>query len=279
MKQQNQGEVPSPLRSQRAEPIVPPQRLHDVDERGWWDVWNKSYRSDEGRDEVSSELFSRVAATVAQNTPAGRCRVLEIGCGSGTLSRMLSCTTYQGIDISPAAIEIARHKAEQGPVPTDTGLPLYDAADFHEWPVPPSSFELAICVDAVAYFRDQGLAIRKISDGLCPAGKLILTTINPWVYARIRRTATNPLQEGPVSHWLTRAELHGLMESAGLTVERCYTIMPRGNQGILRVLNSWRLNGALGPGFEGFLRRVKESAGLGQYRLVIASKKLAGRTQ
>jgi 2-polyprenyl-3-methyl-5-hydroxy-6-metoxy-1,4-benzoquinol methylase len=253
--------------------MLPPQRRDDVDERNWWDVWNKAYRTEEGRDEVSSELFSRVAATVAQNTPAGRCRILEIGCGSGTLSRMLSCTTYHGIDISPAAIEIARIKADQGPVPTDTGLPVYEAADFHDWQVPRAAFDLAVCVDAIAYFRDQGLAVRKMAESLSPTGKLILTTINPWVYDRIRRTAANPLQEGPVSHWLTRAELHGLIESAGLAVERSYTIMPRGNMGILRVINSWRLNGALGSGFEGFLRHLKEYAGLGQYRIVVARAK------
>jgi hypothetical protein len=80
------------------------------------------------------------------------------------------------------------------------------------------------------------------------------------------------LENGPVSHWLSRRELHGLIRRAGLSIERSYTIMPRGNMGLLRIVNSSRLNEAFGPRCAAMFRRVKESAGLGQYRVVIARK-------
>jgi hypothetical protein len=103
--------------------------------------------------------------------------------------------------------------------------------------------------------------------GLC-----IITTINPIVYNRIRRVGGVKLENGPVSHWLSRRELHDLVRRAGLSIERSYTIMPRGNMGFLRILNSSKLNEAFGPGCAAVFRRMKESAGLGQYRIVIARK-------
>jgi hypothetical protein len=80
------------------------------------------------------------------------------------------------------------------------------------------------------------------------------------------------LENGPVSHWLSRRELHGLIQQAGLTMERSYTIMPRGNMGLLRIINSSRLNEVFGPRAAAMFRRLKEWAGLGQYRVVIARK-------
>jgi hypothetical protein len=66
--------------------------------------------------------------------------------------------------------------------------------------------------------------------------------------------------------------MHQLVKQAGLTLERSYTIMPRGNMGILRVINSPRLNRAFGLRIARILDRLKEQVGLGQYRVVVARK-------
>jgi 2-polyprenyl-3-methyl-5-hydroxy-6-metoxy-1,4-benzoquinol methylase len=249
----------------------PPQRVLDMDEKNWWDFWNKSYRSDDGKDAVSSELFARVARVISEITEPKNCRVLEIACGSGTLSRMLSCSAYHGIDISPAAIEIARQRSNDSRL-THARVPTYEAGDFHEWTIPREPFDLVLCIDAISCFRDQQLTLRKMAASLGESGRLVVTTINPFVYNRIKRTRSTPIQDGPVSHWLARAELHALIRSAGLAIERSHTIMPRGNRGILRIINSRHLNHALGSRAEDFLKRLKEQAGLGQYRLVVARK-------
>jgi 2-polyprenyl-3-methyl-5-hydroxy-6-metoxy-1,4-benzoquinol methylase len=247
-------------------------RTREMDERAWWDLWNSSHRTKDDNDPVSHELFTRTAAVINEITRREPCRVLEIGCGAGSLSRLLAYHSYHGLDISSAAVEIARKKSENSPRPASSGEPTYEVVDFHDWPLPPDLFDLAVCVDAVAYFRDQSFAMNKIAECLRPCGRLVLTTINPFVYRRIRRTPTKPLAEGPVSHWLTRMELHALLESARLKVERSWTIMPRGNCGILRLINARRVNEAFGPQSAAALRRLKEQMGLGQYRVVIARK-------
>lgn len=243
----------------------------DRDEQGWWDHWNVSFRAQDDGGEVPNELFARTAAVVDQLMPGGGGRVLEVACGAGAMSRRLAYSSYHGLDISPAAIAIARKKNESAPR-TGTGATTYEAADIHDWPLPPDPFDVALCVDAVAYFRDQAFALKKMALALRPGGLLVLTTINPFVYRRIRRTTKSPLREGSISHWLTRSELHRLVESAGLTLERSYSIMPRGNLGILRIVNARRLNHAFGMRGAEFLKIAKERVGLGQYRVIVARK-------
>jgi 2-polyprenyl-3-methyl-5-hydroxy-6-metoxy-1,4-benzoquinol methylase len=247
-------------------------RSRDLDEKSWWDLWNTSHRTKDDNDAVSSELFARAAAAVNTITRNAGCRVLEIACGTGTLSRMLVYSSYHGLDISPAAIEIARQKSGPISLPAGASPPIYEVADFHEWPLPALQFDVTVCIDAISSIRDQPLAMKKIAEAMRPGGRLVLTTINRFVYDRIQRTPTVRLESGPVAHWLSRGELHGLIRQAGLVIEHSSTMMPRGNLGILRWVNSRRLNEAFGPGIAAVLRRLKEQMGLGQYSIVVARK-------
>lgn len=240
-----------------------------MDEKSWWDLWNTSHRTKDDNDAISSELFARTAAIVNETTQSRNCRVLEIACGAGSFSRKLFYSTYHGLDLSPAAIALARQKSLQVP---GASLPTYEAADFHEWPVLTSGFDLVVCVDAIAYFRDQKVVMKKIAQSLAPQGKLVLTTINLFVYDRIRRTQWVKLEVGPVDRCLSRSALHTLIAHAGLKIERSFTIMPRGEMGILRIINSGRLNEMFGPRGMAALKRLKERGGLGQYRVVVARK-------
>ena len=244
-----------------------------MDERSWWDLWNTSYRAEDNRDQISTELFAHVASLLQKIMQGNEGRMLEVACGTGTLSRQLNFTSYHGLDISAAAIEIARQKAQGMPSQTGGRGPTYEAADFHDWPVPAEPLDLVLCVDAISCFRDQAFTVRKMAQSLRAGGLVVLTSVNPVVYNRIRRVGGVRLENGPVSHWLSRDELHGLIKQAGLVLEQSYTIMPRGNMGMLRVINARRLNEAFGPRGAAILRRWKEQVGLGQYRVVVARKR------
>jgi 2-polyprenyl-3-methyl-5-hydroxy-6-metoxy-1,4-benzoquinol methylase len=244
-----------------------------MDETSWWDLWNSSYRAHDQLDPVSSELFIHAAALINDITQAGQCRVLEVACGTGTLSRMIACSTYEGLDLSPAAVQVARERAASIQSAEWSGLRKYEVADFCDWMKPADAFDLVVCIDAIACIRDQGLALRKMANVLKIGGRLVLTTVNRFVYERIRRSSSVRLENGPVSRWLSRGELRQMVIEAGFTIERFGTIMPRGNEGVLRLINSYKLNNALGPDIAARLRRLKESAGLGQYTVVVARKR------
>jgi 2-polyprenyl-3-methyl-5-hydroxy-6-metoxy-1,4-benzoquinol methylase len=244
----------------------------ELAEKRWWDEWNTSYRSEDNVDEISTRLFSHVAGIVKRLSEERTRRILEVACGTGTLSRRLVFSSYYGLDVSQSAIEIACRKAETLSTPASTERPTYEVADIHDWLLPDRPFDVAICVDAVAYFRDQQLALNRIAEALNSTGRLILTTINPFVYNRIRRTARSPLKEGSISRWLSRGQLHGLVTSAGFRVDRSYTIIPRGNVGLLRIINARRLNHVFGARGAEVMCHWKEKVGLGQYRVVEATK-------
>jgi 2-polyprenyl-3-methyl-5-hydroxy-6-metoxy-1,4-benzoquinol methylase len=242
-----------------------------MEERSWWDLWNTSYRLKDTGDPISGQLFAHVVSLVGRLNKGRPGRLLEVACGTGTISRQLDFSVYHGLDLSAAAIEIAQTKAHEHWQGRDSAA-TYEAADFHNWSLHGEPVDLLLCVDAISCFRDQSLVVRRMAGMLRGGGHLVMTTVNPIVYNRIRRVGTVRLENGPVSHWLSRRELHGLVRQAGLSIERSYTIMPRGNMGWLRIINSPRLNEAFGPRFNAFLRRAKERAGIGQYRVVVARK-------
>ncbi|HET7106185.1 MAG TPA: class I SAM-dependent methyltransferase [Candidatus Acidoferrum sp.] len=243
-----------------------------MDEKQWWDFWNTTHRAVDNNDDISSELFSHVSSIIRDFSRGQAKRILEVACGTGTLSRQLKFSSYHGLDLSSAAIAIARSKAAALECSSDASRPVYEVADIHHWLPPAQSFDVAVCVDAVAYFCEQKSAVQMMAQAMAPSGRMLLTTINPFVYNRIRRTSRSPLKEGSVSRWLSRAKLHSLVSSVGLIVERSYTIMPRGNMGILRLLNARSLNLAFGSAAADALRRYKEQIGLGQYRVILARK-------
>lgn len=250
-----------------------PNQSPNLDEKTWWDFWNKSYRTGDDNGEIPNELFARAAKVVNEVASRGQRRILEVACGTGAFSRLLTFSSYHGLDISPAAIEIARQNSARVLRSVGDSLPTYEAADFHDWPFPSDPFDIAVCIDALVWFRDQRLALTRMAQCLRPGGQLVLVVINPFVYKRIKRTAGNPLKEGTISHWLSRNELYALTKAAGFAIERSYTIMPRGNRGILRLLNARRVDEALGPHVAARFRRLKEHSGLGQYRVLIARKR------
>jgi len=250
----------------------PGNRAQDLDENKWWDLWNSTHRSKDNNDETSDELFSHVAAIIRDFSNGQPKRVLEVACGTGTLSRRIEFSSYHGLDVSHAAIAIGQCKAAALEGSSEACRPVYEVADIHHWLPPAQAFDLSVCVDAIAYFYDQKSALQMMAQAMVPSGRLVLTTINPFVYKRIRRTSRSPLKEGSVSRWLSRAKLHNLLASAGLIVERSYTFMPRGNMGILRLVNARRLNFAFGSAGANALRRYKEQIGLGQYRVILARK-------
>ena len=247
-------------------------RSRDMEERSWWDLWNTSYRSSDNADSISADLFSHVRNLLEHVCPVPG-RMLEIACGTGTLSRQLPFAAYHGLDISPAAIDIAQEKSALVRWPVAQQPPTYEPADFHDWPLPADPFDVVLCVDALSCFRDQAAVMRKMSQALRPGGYVVLTSVNPFVYNRIRRAGGVKLENGPVSHWLKRSEFHELVAQAGLVRERSYTIMPRGNMGILRLINTRHLDTLAGPHGSAILKNWKEFAGLGQYRVIVARKR------
>jgi len=78
------------------------ERSWEMEERSWWDLWNSSFRSEDSRDEISSNLFAHVLGVFRDITGGRGCRILEVACGTGILSRNLTFSSYHGLNLSAA---------------------------------------------------------------------------------------------------------------------------------------------------------------------------------
>ena len=230
-------------------------------EISFWDKWNTANRRPDTIEpgSVPNALGHAVLATVSA-LPVERPRILELGCGTGWLADELATFgTYTGWDLSVGAIELAR---ERFPDHQFAVTDIHDARN--EGP-----FDVVVSVDSIAYFRDQPLALRNVHDLLDPGGYLVVSTVNPFVYSRI--SWVGPPGEGQVRRWLTKRELHSLLERSSFEVVSSRTILPAGDTGILRWVNTRKLNAPISR-LLGASRvaHAKEACGLGQYRLVAA---------
>ncbi|MEZ6065932.1 MAG: class I SAM-dependent methyltransferase [Planctomycetaceae bacterium] len=159
--------------------------------------WNQRYLDaatpwDSGR--PSAELV-RVLAT--NEIPRGR--VLELGCGSGTNAIYLAQQGFEvtAIDIAPAALELARQRAEQAHVTIN-----FIEADVHRFDTPGPRFDFLFdrgcyhcCrrIDLAGYLRTHELCLR-------PDAWALMLTGN----------ADDPKPDGPPK--LTAAELTAELE-------------------------------------------------------------------
>lgn len=134
---------------------------------------------------------------------AGVSRAVDLGCGTGTLARLLASRGVRvtGVDPDPEMLRVARARDPEGRVDWRLG---------HSDVVDPDSAELAVMSGHVAQvFTGDGdwlAALRDLRRALVPGGLLAFESRNPgarkwesWTRELTLRTVGTP--EGPVEFW------------------------------------------------------------------------------
>jgi SAM-dependent methyltransferase len=101
-----------------------------------------------------------------KNSPVGS-KVLDVGCGSGEIARVIKEKGYliSGIDFSPIAIEIAQKQGiDSQLVDLDTGIPLDD-----------NTFDIVWAGDVIEHVFDPIFVLNEINRVLVPGGQLLCT--------------------------------------------------------------------------------------------------------
>ena len=127
---------------------------------------------------------ARLAEDIARLDLPPRPRILEIGCGTGLLTRELARrlgpADWMLTDISPAMLEIAR----LGPAPQ--GSVRYAALDGEHPDALPGGYDLICSSLAVQWFGDLNAGLGRLAALLAPGGHLAIATLAEDTFAEWR---------------------------------------------------------------------------------------------
>jgi 2-polyprenyl-3-methyl-5-hydroxy-6-metoxy-1,4-benzoquinol methylase len=189
--------------------------------------------------------------------------ILDVGCANGWLCAELAYFgTVTGIDLANRAITTARSRYR------NIG---FICGDFLTLDLPTGHFDVVVSVDVIAYVCDQRSFLDRVATVLKPRGYLILICPNKFIWDRTRFTRQ---LEGKVPvRWLHMQDLKDLL-SRHFVALHSETIIPGGNRGMLRLINSNKVQRTI----ETIIRRehivkLKERVGLGKSLVVLAQKR------
>jgi SAM-dependent methyltransferase len=184
----------------------------------------------DGADQYNAWIFDRIRRGLGR-------RVLEIGCGTGTMTAFfLDRELVVGLDVVDAYVDIARARYRDRPNVVILNHDLTHSVDvldrYH--------FDSAVSVNVFEHISDDTRAMRAVYEVLEPGGSLTLFVPN------------HPVLRGPfddaVGHHrrYTKALLRQRLEAAGFRVESIRRSNPLGAAGWLlsvKLLRQRRLRG------------------------------------
>ena len=189
--------------------------------------------------------------------------ILEVGCANGWLCADLACFgKVTGIDLADKAITMAKNLYPNV---------AFICGDFLVLDLPTGRFDIVVSIDVIPYVDNQRAFLHKVAMVLKSRGYFIIICPNKFVWDRTRFTRQ---LEGKVPvKWLHMRDLKDLL-SRHIVALRSETIIPSGNCGILRFINSNKVERAI----ETIIRRehivkLKERVGLGKSLVVLAQKR------
>jgi SAM-dependent methyltransferase len=140
-------------------------RAWDGDEGAYWAAHAEYF------DRSVAEYHRRLLATAAIGA---RDRVLDVGCGTGEITRDAARAARSGsavgVDLSSQMLDYARRRAEADGVANASFL----QADVQIHPFEPEAFDVAISRTGAMFFGDHVAAFTNIGRALVPGGRLAL---------------------------------------------------------------------------------------------------------
>jgi 2-polyprenyl-3-methyl-5-hydroxy-6-metoxy-1,4-benzoquinol methylase len=154
------------------------------------------------------DAFLHEVTTAASGRPLA---LLDVGCGSGRLSRRLFEQGFSvlGVDINPDAIHTAQHHAAS--VDAAGRRLLFEVADFAENASPQlhgGPFDVVVCqlvISIIGDVRHRANLLRHVRENLRPSGRLFLSASG----------VSDTINAGYARLYFTVDELTALLEAAG----------------------------------------------------------------
>jgi 2-polyprenyl-3-methyl-5-hydroxy-6-metoxy-1,4-benzoquinol methylase len=237
---------------------IPPLEL----QKEHWKYWNSRpehpYSDDYLRPLRRGEKILGYLRSLRLERPA----ILDMGCGMGWFANELArFGPTTGIDLCNEAIAQAKSN-----FPHVT----FQAGNVFEMQLPKGHFDVVVSQEVIAHVPDQSGYLERAAIALKPGGYLIVTTPNRFVH---ERNSWAPIPPGHIEQWLYRGGLKRLLRPR-FRVLRTTTAVPMGRGGILRLVNSTKVNQLLGLLLSAQrIELFKEWAGFGWTQIALAQKR------
>lgn len=245
--------------------MSPNQQLPSLDEqRSFWD-WHWTNWEDRKVLNKWTERRAQEILAVVRSCELDKPKLLDMGCGRGWFTeRLADIGEAWGIDLSIEGIAAAQAKR---PDIHFVAANIYDAA------LPANFFDIVVSQEVIAHVEDQPRYVERAAQFLKPGGYFIITTSNKYVWDRLGDLGWNVQPPQHIAKQLSRRDLRDMLRP-NFDVLKVSTIIPHGHKGLLRVINSAKLNAALQMVIpKHVLDGLKEKAGLGWQMIFLARKK------
>ncbi|MEO7600208.1 MAG: glycosyltransferase [Opitutus sp.] len=164
---------------------------------------------------LQTGFHRQIAELLAESVYAGS-RILEIGCGSGDLLRLLQPSRGLGLDLSAGMIGLARH-ADQS---SKCEYRVLDEANYQ----PGETFDFIVLDFLVTYLADVQQTFERLHSAAHPGTRLCITSVNnAWAPFLAAGRYLGFVMHQPPGNWLTSADLINLLELSGWEVEHSST--------------------------------------------------------
>jgi 2-polyprenyl-3-methyl-5-hydroxy-6-metoxy-1,4-benzoquinol methylase len=225
-----------------------------------WEHWQERGTINEWKDRRHDTILNLFRSFSVQQA-----KILDLGCGPGRYTEKLAqFGQVTGIDLSEDAIAMAQSR-----FPSITFL----AGNLYELPLPAAHFDIVVSQEVIDHVEDRVAFLDRAFYVLKAGGYLILSCANKFVMDRLGDGEFPTQPAAHISQYLDIKGWKRLLHSH-FRVLQIMTIIPIGNRGILRLVNSHKLNAVLGfliP--RQYLEALKERAGLGYTIILLAQKK------
>jgi 2-polyprenyl-3-methyl-5-hydroxy-6-metoxy-1,4-benzoquinol methylase len=189
-------------------------------------------------------------------------RILDVGCGSGWFCGQLArYGKVTGTDLSDEVLARAQRR-----MPAVS----FVSGDFMDLDFGGAPFDVLTTLEVLSHVADQPAFVRKMAGHLAPRGYLMMATQNRFVLQRFNRVP--PPAPGQLRRWVDRRELRDLL-SPEFEILELFSVSPKANKGLMRFVNSQKLNLPVRALFGGRVERLKEAMGLGWTLMVLARKR------
>ncbi|NAZ80614.1 methyltransferase domain-containing protein [Kineococcus sp. R8] len=169
----------------------------------------------------SLEHYGPLVADFLLRTVTPECRVLDVGCGPGQLTRDLPPdVSVTGIDLSPQMLARAEEGRPGG---------HYERHDFHD-PLPGGweRFDVVVAVGCLEFCRDLPATLRHLADACVPGARLLVGVVEDRTAqapGHTRRAFSDEGLPGVDMHCYDEAAQRAAVEAAGLSAAS-YRFLP-----------------------------------------------------